>query len=233
MRFAPRLLFAAFVLSNATCDGSKDSCPGQCAIDAVSPSMTIETADGRATIAKASIVSGPCSHLLVRSEGEAGMQTGYAAVRITYHGSTSIPPLCLVEVTSLAGESAVVTTSVTATSYTQPCCPTGSCCPRATEVGLHHRVTFDQAVQTVAFDPAFDGGAPDAGEDAHASGDGPEHPVDVSDGIDEGGLDGSPAWDGASVDGTGDTMDVASDLAQDAPALPLDAAPTFDGALDL
>lgn len=233
MRFAPRLLLATFVLVHATCGGGKDECPGQCSIDAVSPSMTIETADGRASIAKASVVGGPCSHLLVRSEGEAGVQTGYAAVRVTYHGSTSIPPLCLIEVTSLAGESAVVTTSVTATSYTQPCCPSGSCCPRSSEVANHYRVTFDHAVQTVTFRPDFDGGAPDARSDAPTSADGDAQAIDAGDGVDGGSVDSTTPRDGEGADGASSAMDVAMDGDRDIPALPVDATPTFDGALDL
>jgi len=120
--------------------------------------MTIEVAGGTAAIAGAEVTSGPCSHLLVHSATEAGATMGYAAAQITYNGPSDIPSLCLIKLTSLDGETVVVTTSVTATSDQQPCCPVGSCCPQTSAISLHHHVVFDQPVQTISFPGAIDGG---------------------------------------------------------------------------
>jgi hypothetical protein len=231
MWFERRLLLATLFLASQACSSSQDNCPGQCPADSVSPSMTIETSDGVASIAKAKVVSGPCSHLLIRSAGEAGVEMGYAAVQVTYHGSTTIPPLCLVEVTALTGESTVVTTSVTATNYTQPCCPYGSCCLKSNETALHYHVEFDQPTQTVTFAPGIDGGVPDVAVDA-AEADAGEQALDAGDGVDEGDIDGAPARDGASID-SAPRVDAEMDVAQDVAALPLDATPALDGAVDL
>ena len=125
---------------------------------------------GTAAVASAQVVSGPCAHLLVGSAGEAGVATGYAAVQVTYNGSVDIPPLCLVELTSLDGQTVIVTTPVTATTFQQPCCPYGSCCSKSSAISLHHQVVFDQPVQTISFptppDQGLDGGGPDAALDA-------------------------------------------------------------------
>jgi hypothetical protein len=159
--------------STAACGSNGGYCPGLCPVESTLPTMTIEVAGGAATIASAEIISGPCARLLVQSAGEAGIQPGYAAAQITYNGSVDIPPLCLVQLTSLYGDITVVTASSTASSYQQPCCPTGTCCPKPSAITLHHRVVFDQPVQTIAFPippgPSLDGGDRDAALDAESS----------------------------------------------------------------
>ncbi len=131
--------------------------------------MTIEVDQGdggTAVVASAQVVSGPCSRLLVGSAGEAGAATAYTAVQVTYNGSVDVPPLCLVELTSLDGQTVIVTTSVTVSTFQQPCCPYGSCCSKSSAVSLHHQVVFDQPVQTISLPPppnqGLDGGAVDA-----------------------------------------------------------------------
>ncbi len=136
------------------------------------PTMTIEVADGTASIGNAQVTSGPCAHLLVQSAGEAGAAAGYAAVQVTYSGPSDHPPPCSIELTSQGGETVVVTASVSATSYQEPCCPYGSCCPKASAISLHEHVVFDQPVQTVSFPGPPDGGA--EGDTADAS-----MPIDV------------------------------------------------------
>ena len=140
--------------------------------------MTIEVDGGAATIASAEVVSGPCSHLLVHSAGEAGAPTSYAAAQITYNGPSDIPPLCLIKLTSLFGDTSMVAASVTATSYDQSCCPYGSCCAKTSATTLHHRIVFDQPVQSVSFPippaPRLDGGVEDAALDAQ------ESPIDAN-----------------------------------------------------
>jgi hypothetical protein len=139
--------------------------------------MTIEVAGGATLLASAKIVGGPCSHLLVRSSGEAGVPTGYAAVQVTYNGATTSPlPLCLIEVTSLDGQVADVTAEAKATTLEQACCPAQTCCAKAQAVTVHHAVAFTQAVQTVSFAPldagALDGGAQlDSGAAVDTAGD--------------------------------------------------------------
>lgn len=154
----------------AACGSNSGYCPGLCPVESTFPTMTIEVDGGMATIASAEIVSGPCSRLLVHSAGEAGAPTGYAAAQITYNGPSDTPPLCLIKLTSLFGDTAVVTASLSATSYQQPCCPFGSCCAKTSATTLHHRVVFDQPMQTVSFPipPAtqLDGGVEDAALDA-------------------------------------------------------------------
>jgi hypothetical protein len=150
------------ILLTAAC-GSSENCPGVCPLDDVNPRMIIATSDGAAIIANARVVSGPCVHLLLHSAGEAGTPTGYSEVQVTYNGSTSIPPLCLVEVTSLFGESTVITTSVAVNRSRQLCCLKGSCCPKTGEGKEHVQVEFTQSRQTVAF------AIPDSGVDSESS----------------------------------------------------------------
>lgn len=153
--------------------------------------MTIEVAGGDAAITSAEVISGPCSHLLVHSATEAGATMGYAAAQVTYNGPSDIPPLCLIKLTSLDGETIVVTTSVTATSYQQPCCPVGSCCAKTSAISLHHHVVFDQPVLTILFPGTIggglDGGAADTVQDVpqamETSG------IDLAESIDAGPVD--------------------------------------------
>jgi hypothetical protein len=156
--------------------------------------MTIEVEDGTASIASAEVVSGPCARLLIHSAGEAGVPTGYAAVQITYNGSTSIAPLCLVEVTSLKGDTIPVTTQPTITQYEQPCCPTGSCCSETSAISLHPHVIYNQPVVTVSFPAPPDGGPKD--EDA-------AQPIeaDAMDGESE--IDAARETDAESIDAAG------------------------------
>ena len=169
----------------AGCGGNSGYCPVLCPVESTFPTMTIEVAGGAAIIASTEIISGPCARLLVHSAGEAGTQTGYAAAQITYNGPIDIPPLCLIKLTSLFGDTTVVTASVTASSDEQPCCPYGSCCAKATAITLHHRVVFDLPVQTISFPippgPSLDGGELDAAMDAESSA--------VDAGLDAGALD--------------------------------------------
>ena len=155
------LMGVAFVTT--ACGSNNGNCPGLCPVESTFPTMTIEVAGG----------SGPCSRLLLHSAGEAGTPTGYAVAQITYNGPSDVPPLCLVKLTSLYGDTSVVTASVTASSYEQPCCPYGSCCAKTSAITLHHRVVFDQAVQTIALplppEQKFDGGADDAALDAEGT----------------------------------------------------------------
>ncbi len=176
MPFRWNFALLAGTLAAAGCSGSSNDCPGLCPIDSIHPTMTIQVDQvdaGSAAVASAQVVSGPCSHLLVGSEGEAGVITGYAAVQVTYNGSVDVPPLCLVELTSPDGQTVVVTTSVTVSTFQQPCCPYGSCCSKSSAVSLHHQVVFDQPVQTISFptpaDQRLDGGAMDAALGAEES----------------------------------------------------------------
>jgi hypothetical protein len=166
----PSVVLIGVFFFTAACGNDSGYCPGLCPVDRTFPTMTIEVAGGAATIASSEIVSGPCTRLLVHSAGEAGAPAGYAAAQITYNGPSDIPPLCLVKLTSLYGDTSVVTASVSATSYEQPCCPYGSCCPKASAITQHLRVVFDQPVQTVSFpippSPQLDGGVEDTALDA-------------------------------------------------------------------
>lgn len=161
----------AGILAAVSCSGSSNYCPGLCPVESIHPTMTIQIDGGMATVASAKVVSGPCSHLLIHSAGEVGVATGYAAVQVTYNGAVDIPPLCLVELTSLDGQTVVVTTSVTVSTHDQPCCSSGSCCPQTSAVSLHHQVAFDQPEQTISFPilPGLDGGIADTALDAEAT----------------------------------------------------------------
>jgi hypothetical protein len=176
--------------------------------------MTIEVADGAASIAHAEVISGPCSRLLFHSAVEAGPPIGYATVQVTYNGPSDIPPLCLIQLTSLDGETVVVTASASASSYQQTCCPTGSCCLQSSAISLHHRVVFDQAVQTVSFPGLIDGGVVDGGE-ADTAQDVPQttdsDSVDLAEGIEAGSVD---AADEDALDG-GTNIDVSIDVSID------------------
>jgi hypothetical protein len=152
--------------------------------------MTIETSDSAASIASAEVVSGPCAHLLIHSAGLDGAAPSYGAVQVTYNGSATIPPLCLVEVDSIFGEKVVVTTQITSRSYQQTCCLYGSCCLQANAISQHYSVTFDQAVQTVTFSP------PDGGQ-----------PVDADSAMD---ASGAIDANGAIDDNAGAALDLAS-----------------------
>jgi hypothetical protein len=176
MRFRWRFALLAEAIAALGCSGSSSYCPGLCPVDSTNPTMTIQVDHvdgGMAAVASAQVVSGPCSRLLVGSVGEAGVANGYAAVQVTYNGSVDVPPLCLVELTSLDGQTVRVTTSVTASTFQQPCCPYGSCCSKSSAISLHHRVVFDQPVQTISFptppNQGLDGGATDAALDAEGT----------------------------------------------------------------
>jgi hypothetical protein len=172
--------------------------------------MTIEVAGGAASVAHAEVISGPCARLLFHSAGEAGAPTGYAAIQVTYNGPSDIPPLCLIQLTSLDGETIVVTTSATATSYQQPCCPYGSCCATTSAMSLHRRVVFDQPVQTVSFPGTIDGGVDGGGADnVQDVPQGAESgSVDLAEEIEVGPVD---AADESALDG-GTTIDASLDL---------------------
>lgn len=166
-------MLAGAIAAVGCSSSSSNDCPGLCPVESIHPTMTIQVDQvdgGTAAVASAQVVSGPCAHLLVRSAGEAGVATGYAAVQVTYNGSVDVPPLCLVELTSLDGQTVIVTTSVTASTFQQPCCPNGSCCSKSSAASLHHQVVFDQPVQTISFptppNQGLDGGGPDAALDA-------------------------------------------------------------------
>ena len=164
------VLTIVFFFTAACSKSSNGDCPGLCPAGSTSPTMTIEVAGGAASIASAKVISGPCFHLLVHSDSEAGAPTRYAAAQVTYNGPADIPPLCLIQLTSVAGDTQVVTATVTATSDQQPCCPLGSCCPSESAITIHRHVVFDQPVQTIAFPtligPGLDGGDVDIGLDA-------------------------------------------------------------------
>jgi hypothetical protein len=182
----PLTLLIGGLFFAAACGSNSGYCPGLCPVDSTFPTMTMEVAGGAATIASAEIVSGPCTRLLVHSAGEAGAPSSYAATQITYHGPSDMPPLCLVKLTSLYGDTSVIPASVTTTRYEQPCCPYGSCCPKASAITLHHRVVFDQPVQTVSFpippSPQLDGGIENATLDAA----GPASDADLESVVDTG-----------------------------------------------
>ena len=162
-----RLATFSCVLLATACGDKGGYCPGLCPTDSTFPTRTIEVDDGSATIASAEVVGGPCSHLLLRSEGEAGAPTGYAAAQITYYGPAENPATCQVKLTSLFGDTSVVTMRAIATSYEAACCPLGSCCVQTSAITIHKRVVFDQPAQTISFPtPSVDGGAVDAASDA-------------------------------------------------------------------
>jgi hypothetical protein len=168
-----RFVLLAGAVATVNCSNGSNDCPGLCPVETIHPTMTIQVDGGVAAVASAKVVSGPCSHLLVHSAGEAGASASYAAVEVTYNGAVDIPPLCLVELTSLDGQTVVVTTSVTVSTSQLPCCPHGSCCSKSSVVSLHHQVVFDQPVQSISFPPApdqgLDGGAAGAALDTEAS----------------------------------------------------------------
>ena len=161
----------------AACSSSGGYCPGLCPAESTFPTMTIEVDGGTASIASARIVSGPCSYLLIHSEGEAGAQHSYAAAQITYTGPSDTPPLCRIGLTSVYGNSAEVTASLSATSQEEPCCPYGSCCAKNGATPLHRIVAFDWPTQTISFPvpPGLDGGIADAILDIEGT------PVDAAD----------------------------------------------------
>jgi hypothetical protein len=167
--------------------------------------MTIEVAGGAALLASAKILNGPCSHLLVQSSGEAGVPTGYAAVQVTYNGTTTAPlPLCTIEVRSLDGQVLDVTAEATVTTSEQACCPAQTCCAKSQAATVQRTITFKQDVQTVTFEP-LDAGVVEAGVQLDSGGGG------------DAGNDDAPLI-GASD--TGEPIDAAIDVA-------------FDGALDV
>jgi hypothetical protein len=226
-----KLICAPLLLLFSACSETSDNCPGLCPDENIPPSMTISTEDGLPTIASAKILSGPCSHILIRSSGEVGVPTTYAAVQVTYNGPRDLAPLCIVELTSRYGQVEGITAEAKATQYQQTCCPYATCCPAASTVTQHRHVEFLPPTKTVSFPPPPDGGAADGALDAAQ--DAPDAAVDMvghldsddsidgtSSGIDMSEIDSamvdSPAFDGA---------------ASDVPA-PVDLASSFDLDLD-
>ena len=202
-----------------SCGSSSDDCPGLCPTDSIHPTMTIEVEDGTASVASARIVSGPCAHLLIRSNGEAGPATGYAAVQITYNGSVDPPPpLCMVDVTSLNGDTVRVQMQVTMNSYEQPCCPFGSCCPKTNVISHHNRVVFDEPAPTIIFPTPSDGGGGDLPQGTNDS-----SVVNEANGTDSGTMDASDETGGGFVDKgnevDGGFIDASAEEAQDAGVL--------------
>ncbi|HEY5281452.1 MAG TPA: hypothetical protein VIM14_01565 [Polyangia bacterium] len=199
----------SWALLATSCGGDSDNCPDICPMDSIHPTMTIEVADGTASIASAEVGNGPCASLLIHSAGEVGVPTGYAAVQVTYNGSTSSPPpLCVIKVTSLAGDSTSVTTQPTLGTYEQPCCPYGSCCSKTSVISLHPRVTYDQPVQTFSFPSRPDGGTVDVLVDVPApieDGviDGAQGAIDDASEIDGGLVDAGNEVDGWFIDASG------------------------------
>ena len=179
------------LMAIACSSGSTAYCPGLCPTESIFPTMTIDVAGGEASIASAEVASGPCARLLIHSAGEAGAPSGYAAAQITYNGPSDIPPLCVIKLTSLDGTTVVVATSVTATSNQSPCCPYGSCCQESSAILLHHRVMFDQPVQTISFPGTIDGGLDGGADDAAQN---------VPQAAESGGVDSAEAFDAGLLD---------------------------------
>ncbi len=197
--------------------GGSGSCPGMCPDEPWPPTMTITTADGTASIASATVANGPCAVLSFASAGEAGAPTSYAAVRVSYAGPRTIPPpMCVIELTSVAGGAVDLGVHVTSSADQQLCCPYQSCCPGADAATVIYRVVFDPVTVTVSFPPSPDGGGADAGAGDGADGaDGADAPNVVPEAADGQGpsLDesvGDLGGEGASVDSTGG--DVPADL---------------------
>jgi hypothetical protein len=201
-------MLAAWLASG--CSKNEDNCPGLCPDETATPTMTIKAADGAASIASAKVVSGPCTAILLRSEGEVGVPSSYAEVQVSYHWPTNIPPLCIVEVTSKYGQVESVSVQAKSKAYAQPCCPYGTCCPKTQDaLTERYHMEFDPKVATVSFPPPPDGGTySDAHSDAN---DAPA--TDNSQGMDSLGLDGAPA-DGAALDAAqfdADDLDTAAE----------------------
>lgn len=187
--------------------------------------MTIRAADGAASIASAKVVSGPCTAILLQSEGEVGVPTSYAQVQVTYHWPTDIPPLCIVELSSRSGQVESVSVQVKSKAYTQSCCPYGTCCSKTQDaLTQRYRMEFDPRTQTVSFPPPPDGGVSDdaADHDAADANDAPakddSQSADATD-IDSGERDVAP-FDSSGADGG------APEVA------PIDVANGFDLATD-
>jgi hypothetical protein len=202
------------------CSKNEDNCPGLCPDENATPTMTIRAADGAASIASAKVVSGPCTAILLRSEGEVGVPTSYAEVQVSYHWPTDIPPLCIVDVTSRYGQVESVSVQAKSKAYAQPCCPYGTCCPKTQDaLTQRYHMDFDPKVETVSFPPPPDGGMNSDAKDAN---DAPAN--DDSQGIDSASIDGAALevsaldastydaddLDSAAVD-VADEMDLATD----------------------
>jgi hypothetical protein len=174
--------------------------------------MTISTDDGSASIASAKILSGACVQLLLRSSGQDGAPTHYAAVQVVYSGPRDTSAVCQVELTSRFGQTAIIAAEVASRAYQQACCPYGTCCPAASTVTQHHHAEFVPPTQTVSFPPPPDAGtgdgatdaavdAPDAAADAAKGG--PEQPGEIDanpSGVDLAGVD-SPSLESRVLDG--------------------------------
>lgn len=202
----------AVAIFTATCSSSSGYCPGICPGESTFPTMSIAVDGGTASIASAEIISGPCTYLLTHSAGEAGAQPSYAGAQVTYNGPSETPPQCQIKLTSLDGEPIIVTASVTATSYQQPCCPYGRCCTQTSAITVHHRVVFDQPAQTISFPnpPAqdLDGGAVDAALDAK------ENLIDAGDRDSATDIPENPAEDATIDEATGEVTGSPSDAEQ-------------------
>ena len=191
MHLGARWLILLVASVTLACKSSSSYCPGLCTVENLFPTMTAETADGRASIATAKIVSGPCVQLLEHSAGDAGSIDGYEAVQVTYNGPIEgATPLCLLEITSIYGETTVVRGDVVVSEYQQSCCPYDRCCSQPDALSLHHRVEFSKPSQTVSLWVPLDGGMSEA-YDASQS-------VDA-DRLDAGAVD-SELTDGGQVD---------------------------------
>lgn len=190
------------------CSKNEDNCPGLCPSETATPTMTIRAADGAASIASAKVVSGPCTALLLRSEGEVGVPTSYAEVQVSYHWPTNVPPLCIVELTSRYGQVESVSVQAKSKAYAQACCPYGTCCPKTQDaLTQRYRMEFEPKEQTVSFPPPPDGGTNNDASDAN---DAPAS-EDVL-GIDSASIDGA-ALDVSELDTSpsdADDLDVAS-----------------------
>ncbi len=216
------ILPVATTMLFCACGGSDDNCPGLCPDESAVPTMTISTDDGSASIASAKILNGPCTYLLLRSSGEAGMPTHYAEVRLIYSGPRATSSECQVELTSRFGQTAVITAELAVRVSQQTCCPYGTCCPAADTVAQLHHAEFVPPTQSVSFpappDAGTGDGAVDAALDAAAdvAGDGPNQSeaIDANpSGVDLAQVDSpsleSGALDGAMADGP-EPFDLAS-----------------------
>lgn len=202
------------------CSKNEDYCPGLCSDETGMPSMTISSADGAASIASAKVVSGPCTAMVLHSEGEVGVPTSYAQVQVIYSWPTDVPPLCIVEVTSRFGQIESVALQVKSRAYTPVCCPYGTCCPKTEDaLAQRYHMEFDPKTQTVSFPPPPDGGADhDAADAMDAPSRDDAQELDASS-IDAGVIDGS-ARDAGTADA--DDLDTAVVDVADGVDLPTD-----------